>query len=394
MVKQEANESAGSRGGAVSPVTAGSGVGASSCDLVLDLGEIHPSGHGALRLDCQLDTTSDPAVVAAAEVRPGLLHRGAEKLLESRDYRQALMLVDRHDWLQAVTSEVALALAVEELLGLQAPPRAVWLRTVLCEINRASAALMHLAGAATLPPHGADPGRAPGMAGREALLRCLESVSGGRVHVMITRIGGLAHDASDAWLQEVRDAVGVVRSQLPELRDALERTVPPGIAPLSSASAREYGATGPALRACGVGLDLRRDRPYLAYGELRDAVRVITAPEGDARARYRVLLEQVEADLDLIVAITDRIPEGPVDVALPKVVRAPEGSAYAMVESCTGIAGAYVVSVGEPTPWRVRLRTPSYAHAQALGIALPGTRVADLAVAVSSFLLLAGDVDH
>ena len=391
---QPASESAQWSEADGAPATLGVGVGASACDIVLDLGEIHPSGHGALRLDCRIDTSADPARLVDAEVRPGLLHRGAEKLMESRDYRQALMLANRHDWLQAVTSEIAVALAVEELLGLQVPARATWLRTLLCEVNRASAALMHLAGAATLPPHGADPRNAPGMAGREALLRCLESLSGGRVHVMITRIGGLAHDATDAWLHEVRESVGVVRAQLPELRDALERAVPRGVAPLPPAIAIEYGVTGPVLRACGVPLDLRRNRPYLAYADLLDEVRVITAPEGDALARYRVLLEQLEADLDLIEVIAGRIPPGPISVSLPKVVRAPEGAAYSMVESCTGIAGAYVVSVGEATPSRVRLRTPSYAHAQAMALALPGTALPDLAAAVSSFLLVAGDVDH
>lgn len=370
--------------------TVGLGVGAS--DIALDLGDLHPSGHGALRLECRIDTGEDPARIVSAEVRPGLLHRGAEKLMESRDYRQALMLANRHDWLQAVTSEVALALAVEELLGIQVPPRAVWLRTLLCEINRASGALMHLAGAATLPP--ASSSEAPGMRGREALLRCLESISGGRVHVMITRIGGLAYDADEAWLEEVRTAVGVVRAEIPGLRAAVERTIPPGVATLTADIAVQYGTTGPVGRASGSTLDLRRHQPYLAYGELRDHLRVVSASAGDARARYAVLLDQLEADLDLIDVIADRLPAGPIDVALPKVVRAPEGSAYARVETCTGVTGAYVVSVGETTPWRVRLRTPSYAHAQAMGLALPGTALTDLAAAVSSFLLLAGDLDH
>ena len=203
-------------------VSVGVGVGAAMCDVALDLGALHPSGHGALRLQCTIDSASGRVITS--DVRPGLLHRGTEKLLEVRDYRQALVLANRHDWLNAVTSEVALALAVEELLGLEVPPRAIWLRTLLCEINRTAASLLHLAGAATLPPHGMDPREAPGITAREALLCCLESISGGRVHAMITRIGGLAHDVpGDHWRSEVAAAIELTRAQLPALDAAIEQ---------------------------------------------------------------------------------------------------------------------------------------------------------------------------
>ncbi|TEX52204.1 MAG: hypothetical protein B7C55_01545 [Actinomycetales bacterium mxb001] len=366
------------------------GIGMAPADITLDLGDLHPSGHGALRIACRVDD----GVVTAADPQPGLLHRGTEKLLEVRDYRQALMLANRHDWLSAVTSEVALALAVEELLGLESPPRAVWLRTILCEINRVAAALMHAAGAAALPPHGLAPRDVPGMRAREALQRCLESISGGRVHAMITRIGGLAHDAPAGWRGEVEQAVVVVREELPALREAVARTIPAGLAALTQEQAIAYGTSGPVARATGLDMDVRRDTPYLAYGEVAGAIRVVTAETGDARARYDVLLDQVEADLPVILALLEGLPTGPVNVSLPKVVRAPEGSAYGIVESATGRSGAYVVSVGETTPWRVRLRTPSYAHAQAMKVGLPGTRLDDLAGAIGSFMCVAGDTDH
>lgn len=373
-------------------MTVGIGVGAASCDISLDLGALHPTGHGALRL--AIDTASDPARVISADVQPGLLHRGAEKLMEVRDYRQALMLADRHDWLSAMTSEVALALAVEELLGIEVPARAVWLRTLLCEITRASAALLHLAGGATLPPDGVSPVGAPGMASREALQRCLESISGGRVHPMITRIGGLAYDAPEGWFDEVAAAVSLVRSELPAIEDAINRTIPADLAVLTRDDAIAYGTSGPVARASGLDMDARRDRTYLSYGDLQDVLVTCVATDGDARSRYRVLADQLAADLDLIVAILERVPEGPIDVTLPKVVRAPEGTAYGLVESSTGMSGAYVVSVGETTPWRVRLRTPSYAHAQSMHVALPGTPLEHLAAAIGSFMCVAGDTDH
>ncbi|MFM8239413.1 MAG: NADH-quinone oxidoreductase subunit D [Actinomycetota bacterium] len=371
-------------------VMVGVGVGARSCDVALDLGDLHPSGHGALRLACRIDD----GIVTSVDVQPGLLHRGTEKLLEVRDYRQALMLANRHDWLSAVTSEVALALAVESLLGLEPPPRATWLRTILCEVNRAAAALLHAAGAAGLPPLGPTPASVPGMRAREELLRCLESISGGRVHVMITRIGGLANDAPDGWSDQVAAAVGVVHDELPALREAIEHTIPTGLAVVTPDHAVAYGVSGPVARAAGLRLDARVDQPYLAYPAVAPSIATVTAEQGDALSRYRVLLDQLDADLPLILALLDGLPEGPVDVPLPKVVRAPEGTAYSVVESATGRSGAYVVSVGETTPWRVRLRTPSYAHAQAMAVGLPGTPLELLAAAIGSFMCVAGDTDH
>lgn len=211
---------------------------------------------------------------------------------------------------------------------------------------------------------------------------------------MITRIGGLAHDAPNGWVDEVSVAVDSVRAELPALRDAVSRNLPDGLAPLTREQAVAYGTSGPVARAAGLDMDVRRDAPYLAYAEVAPHIRVVTADAGDARSRYDVLLGQVEADLTLVMALLEGVPAGPVSVTLPKVVRAPEGSAYGVVESATGRSGAYVVSVGEPTPWRVRLRTPSYAHAQAMQVALPGTPMAELARAIGSFMCVAGDTDH
>ncbi|MGA1700064.1 MAG: NADH-quinone oxidoreductase subunit D [Candidatus Nanopelagicales bacterium] len=385
------------------------GTGLAPADLTLDLGDLHPSGHGALRIACR--TEGDRVVAATPE--PGLLHRGTEKLLEARDYRQALMLANRHDWLGAAVSEIALAVAIAELLGIEVPPRAVWLRTLLCEISRASAALLLLAGAATLPPRGTPgkpdrggfagpPGKPdrggfagpPGIAAREAWLDCLEGISGGRVHPMIARVGGLAHDAPADWGARISDAIITTQDQMPAIREAIDVTIPEGIAVLSTEEATRWAVGGPVARASGLDEDLRRDAPTLAYAEVADAIAVACSRDGDARARYHVLADQVIADLDVIAALWSRVPGGDIDVRLPKVVRAPEGEAYSCLESAMGPSGAFVVSTGETTPWRVRLRTASYANVQAMGAALPGTRLVDLPAAVGSFLFVAGDLDH
>lgn len=366
------------------------GTGLAPADLTLDLGDLHPSGHGALRIACRIE--GDRVVAATPE--PGLLHRGTEKLLEARDYRQALMLANRHDWLGAAVSEITLAVAIEELLGIEVPPRAVWLRTLLCEMSRASAALLLLAGAATLPPRGMPVARAPGIAAREAWLDCLEGISGGRVHPMIARVGGLAHDAPADWGERISRAIIATRAEIPAIREAINVAIPEGIAVLSTEEAIRWAVGGPVARASGLHEDLRRDAPTLAYAEVSDSIDVAYSHDGDARARYHVLADQIIADLDVIAALWSRVPGGGIDVRLPKVVRAPEGEAYSCLESAMGPSGAFVVSTGETTPWRVRLRTASYANVQAMGAALPGTRLADLPAAVGSFLFVAGDLDH
>ncbi len=371
------------------------GIGAAPADITLDLGELHPSGHGAMRVRCSFTDVDGAVRVATAEPVPGLLHRGTEKLLEVRDYRAGLMLANRHDWLSAVTSEVTMALAVEELLGLTPPPRATWLRTLLCEMNRAMAGLMHLAGAATLPGRGVSARDVPGIAARETWQYALERISGGRIHAMITRIGGVANDAPEGWFDDVRAAVAATSEQLPTLRELAVSVVSgDGVAVLSHDDALAYSVSGPVARASALDLDLRRDSPSLAYAELADVVQVIMRDEGDAAARYAVLADQIAADLDVIEACIDRMPDGEVNVQLPKVVRAPEGTAYAWLEAATGINGVLVVSTGETTPWRVRLRTASYANVQAMSAALPGTALADLPAAIGSFLFIVGDLDH
>lgn len=380
-------------------VTTGAAIG----DLHLDLGEIHPSGHGGFRLQCSF--SDEPIRVTRATPVPGLLHRGTEKLLEVRDYRSGLMLANRHDWLSAVTSEVTMALAAESLLGLQVPPRATWLRTLLCEMNRAMAALSHLMGVAALPGEGISPVQMPGAAAREAWQLALERISGGRLHAMVTRIGGIAADAPDGWAGDVRRAIDITERELPVLMAAVRQTIsavltasryPPDecIAVLSTADATGYGVSGPVARASGLDVDLRRDDPPLAYADLQDALTVITADSGDAAARYEVLGNQLAADLPLIAACLERLPSGEVSVPLPKVVRAPEGTAYAWLESATGITGVFLVSTGETTPWRVRLRTPSYANVQSMTAAMPGTPLGALPVAIGSFMFVVGDLDH
>ncbi len=342
----------------VSIGAAARGLSTSPDDVVLDLGPHHPSTHGALRLRLRLDGE----VIVGCEPEVGFLHRGVEKLFEVRDYRQIIVLANRHDWLSAFANELGVVLAVERMLGIEVPPRAVWLRTLLAELNRV---LHHLMFLGSYP---AELGRAPlsTLHQRERVLAVMEELSGGRMHYMFNRVGGLKEELPEGWLARAAGAVADVRRALPGIEEASlgdpafrERTV--GVGVLDETAARAHGVSGPVARASGLDLDLRRDEPSLAYGALGDVLRVVGRTEGDAYARFSVLVDQVAVSLDLVDACLDRVrtlPPGPVNVRLPKIVKAPEGATYAWTESPGGINGYYLVSRGEKTPWRLKLRTP------------------------------------
>jgi NADH-quinone oxidoreductase subunit D len=351
---------------------AGIGAAAGPSDITLELGAHHPSTHGSLRLRLELDGDR----VVSAEPLVGALHRGAEKLFEVRDYRQILVLANRHDWLAAFNNELGVALAVERLLGMEVPARATWLRMMLAEINRVLSHLMFL---------GWVDRSLLGI--REVLQAVLEEATGGRIHVVYARVGGLREDVPAGWLGRCRTAVAVVRAAVP----SLDLSAFSGLGVLSVAAAQAYGVSGPVARASGLALDLRRDDPYLAYPALD--VPVVLGTAGDAAARFDCLLRQVHVSLDLVDACLDQLPSGPVNVKLPKTVRAPEGSTYCWTEAPSGIAGYYLVSRGATTPWRLAMRTASFNNVSALPAVLPGTRVQDLPAVLASFFFVVGDID-
>jgi len=350
-----------------------------SVDAVLPLGPHHPSNHGVLQLALTLD--GDRIVTAEPDV--GFVHRGAEKLFEVRDYRQLMMLANRHDWLSAFGSELGIALAVERMLGMTVPDRAVWLRTLLAELNRLLSHLMFLGATA-------DPGRWTAFAAREQLQEVMEEATGGRLHYVFNRVGGLAADVPAGWTTRAARALDGVHASLPSLVAALDG-LGEGVAVLDPALAVAHGVTGPPARASGVDMDLRRDEPYLAYAEL--PVRVVTRVTGDAEARFSCVLEQCEASLELAAACLSHLPRGPVALRLPKTVRAPEGATYAWTENALGVQGYYLVSRGDRVPWRLAMRTASFNNVSVLAQLLPGTRLTDLTTALCSMFFVIGDID-
>ena len=336
-------------------------------DLVLDLCDLHPAQHGALQLALELDDD----VITAADARVGLLHRSAEKLFEARDYRQILMLANRHDWLSAFSSELGVALTIEAAMGIVPPERATWSRTLLAEVNRITASLL-LVGAAV-------PEAAPSLAVREELQELQERATGGRVHPMITRIGGLARPLDTPWLDDLARVLARLTAQLPAVRESVITAMQAhaGVAVLTTADALSIGVSGPVARASGVDLDLRRDSALLAYPQLEDILKVPVASAGDIPSRYEILLAQLPVSIDLIAAAgapLRELGEGPVNVPLPKVVRVPGGTSYGEFEGPLGRSGYLLGSIGEKAPWRLKLRTPSFTNVQALARALPSSR--------------------
>ncbi len=380
-------------------MTVGVGAGGlATADMMLNIGPQHPATHGVLRLRIVVDGER----IVTAEPIIGYMHRGAEKLFEVRDYRQILALANRHDWLSAFSNELGVCLGVESMLGMAVPERAVWARTLLAELNRV---LNHLMFLGSYPLElGAITPVFYAFREREDLQAVMEEASGGRMHYMFNRIGGLKEDLPAGWLQRAEATVIAVRRRMRDLESLIVgneilrgRTRGVGILPLATVKA--YGVSGPIARASGLDVDLRRDAPYLAYADLFGPTgpgRVVTRSEGDCLARLEVLLEQTHVALDLAehcIGVLAALPRGPINVKLPKVLKVPEGAIYTATENPLGFNGYYLVSRGDKTPWRLKLRSASFGNVQVLSEMLPGQLIADMVAILGSMFFVVGDVD-
>jgi NADH-quinone oxidoreductase subunit D len=373
----------------------GGGPGMATQDMVLNIGPQHPATHGVLRLKLTLDGER----IVECEPIVGYMHRGVEKLFEVRDYRQIIVLANRHDWLSAFSNELGVVLAVERMLGMEVPVRATWTRTLLAELNRV---LNHLMFMGSYPIElGAITPIFYAFRERETLQQVMEELSGGRMHYMFNRVGGLKEDMPAGWLDRAAAAVAAVRRRLPQIEDLIfgneifkARTR--GVGVLSPALIDQYGVSGPIARASGVDFDLRRDEPYLAYPELSDVLVVASRSPGDAYSRFGLLIDQAFASLDLADACIERLRSleaGPINVRLPKILKAPEGATYAWTENPLGINGYYLVSRGEKTPWRLKLRSASFNNIAVLPEIVTGAVVADLVAILGSMFFVVGDID-
>ena len=361
-------------------------------DMVLNLGPQHPATHGTLRLVVKLDGER----VVTAEPVIGYMHRGYEKLVEVRNYPQITTLVNRIDWLGSFANEVPFVHAAETLMGIEAPPRAVWIRTALTELSRIATFLLFLG------EMGAQLGAITpvfyGFRDREYVLNLIEAVTGGRFHPNFNRIGGLKDDLPAGWIAETRRMMDKVFESCDTFQDLLEgneiflaRTKGIGVIPGDLGAA--YGVSGSNLRASGVDWDLRRDgRPYLAYPELD--FKVWTHPGGDSWSRYWVRLQETREAARIVLQCLDHIPAGPIMAKVPRIIKVPPGEVWVSTENPLGEMGYYVVSKGTTGPFRVKIRSASFSNVSILPWLLRGVYVPDVISILASLYFILGDIDR
>lgn len=349
----------------------------------ISLGPRHPSNAGLITVSAEIDGDT----ISSADVTSGYGHRAAEKLFEVRDYRSMIMLADRHDWLAAFSGELSLTLTVEEAMRLTPTPRATILRTLLAEHARLISHLSFLSYLADGELSTRLWGAVEGL--RESLL----AWTGNRVHPMLNRVGGLAADAPEGWLDGLDPLLDDVARVSADLRGVLSSTDRfTGLGVLDQRACLGYGLSGPVARAAGLELD-RRLSGYLAYDAVYRPVQVREA--GDARSRFAVLIDEVGAGVDMVRmarAIAHQTP-GEVSIKLSRRLKVPEGEHSTDIEAPWGIASCLMVSRGGQTPWRVALRTPSFANLSALGPALVGATEAQIPDVVASLGYTIGDAD-
>ncbi|MCP3912478.1 MAG: NADH-quinone oxidoreductase subunit D [Actinomycetia bacterium] len=360
--------------------------------MTLNLGPQHPATHGTLRLVARLDGEQ----VVAAEPLMGYMHRGYEKLSEVRTFPQVTALINRIDWLGSFANEVPFILAAEQLMGIEAPPRAQWIRTILFEMSRIANITLFLGdmgvqlGAVT-PVFFA-------FRDREYILNQIESATGGRFHPNFDRIGGLKDDLPAGWIQGTKSALAKIRTFCDQMEDLLvgnmifeQRCRGVGVIPADVGLA--YGLSGANIRASGVDWDVRRDNPC---GLVYDQVdwEVWTHPDGDSFARYWVRLQETREACNIVEQLLDNIPSGPILAKVPRIIKVPEGEAYVETENPLGVMGYYVVSKGGLEPYRVKIRSASFSNMSITPWLLKGVYVPDIISILASLYFILGDIDR
>jgi NADH-quinone oxidoreductase subunit D len=360
-------------------------------ELVLNMGPQHPSTHGVLRLILKLDGEK----VLGTECVMGYLHRGIEKVAESRTYVQFNPYVDRLDYVAAVSNGLGYCLTIEKLISVEAPKRAQYLRVILTELNRLASHQVWLG------THALDIGAITPLfyvfREREDILNIFEKFFGARLTTHAFRIGGCARDAYEGFDREVLDYCDKQDKRLEEYEELLtgnriwkDRTV--GVGVISPEACIAIGLTGPPLRGSGVKWDLRKAQPYSSYDDFDFDIPI--GKNGDTYDRYIVRIEEMRQSLRIIRQAVAGLPEGPVMAKVPKILKPPAGDVYHSIEAPKGELGFYVVSDGTTNPYRMRVRPPSFVNLQALEQMVAGQLVADVVAIIGTLDIVLGEVDR
>lgn len=385
--------------------------------MILNMGPQHPSTHGVLRLVVEVD--GETIVRIMPDI--GYLHTGIEKTTEAKFYQQVVPLTDRIDYLCPMTNNLTYCLAVEKLLGLEIPKRAQYIRVMMNEMTRINSHLVWLG------THAMDIGALTVFLycfrEREDILRLFEMVSGQRMMTSYFRIGGVSLDLPLGFLERVKRFADRFPSNVDEYENLLTNNPIwvrrlKGVAYISPEDAIALGTTGPTLRACGIDIDLRRDAPYSGYENFK--FNVPTSTVGDVYARYLVRVQELRESIGIVKQCLEGMPEaGPIKADAPKVIlperekmktqmesliyhfkiitegfTVPAGEVYQAVESPRGEMGYYIVSDGTAKPYRVHMRSPSFANLQALPAMCEGRLIADVVAAIGSIDIVLGDCDR
>jgi NADH-quinone oxidoreductase subunit D len=359
-------------------------------EMLVNMGPQHPSTHGVMRLLVKVRGE----VVTDLDVVLGYLHRGIEKLCENATYTTVLTYVDPMDYMSAMHNEHAPAIAFDKLYGVTPPRRAEYIRALVVELNRVfSHGLMM--GFLALDMGGLTP-ILYSFINRDETVELLSSISGQRMLFNFMRVGGVNWDVSDEfisrlsrWRTTVGKAISDNEAILTENEIFTARTK--GLGVLTAREAISLGVSGPNLRASGVRFDVRKAHPYSIYPELEFEVPIQEA--GDTYARYLQRVAEIKQSLHLIDQIVEKMPHGPVQAQVPGIIRPKPGRAYAAIESPRGLYSVYAISDGGPTPYRFRMRDPSYITLQVMPKLMPGHLLADTMAIMASLDPIMGGVD-
>ena len=363
-----------------------------SMEMLLNMGPQHPSTHGVFRMVLQVDGEK----ILDCEPHIGYLHRGSEKLCEGEQYHQVITLFDRMDYIANFNNEMVYCMAVEKLMGLTVPPRAEFVRVILCELNRIASHLLFMA------TMGLDAGAmTPSMfcfRGRERVQALFEAVSGARMMHNYFRIGGIKEDLPENFGQMVAELLPLLRQDVEESDRLLTfneiflaRLKNVGV--ISSTDALDYGLTGPCLRACGVDYDLRKAQPYSIYDQFEFDIPI--GLDGDCWDRHYVRVQEMYESLKIVEQALEQMPEGSVASSLGRrLIRPPKGEVYVAAENPRGELGVYLVSDGTDRPYRLKVRPPSFCNLSAIRHLLKDTWIADSVVILGSLDIVLGEVDR
>ena len=384
--------------------------------MILNMGPQHPATHGVLRVILELD--GETVVAATPDI--GFLHTGIEKTMESKTYAQVIPLTDRMDYVASLSNNLAYLLAVEKLLDIQAPPKAQFARVLLTELTRIASHLVWVGS------HALDMGAMSmliyAFREREKLMDIFELCSGQRMMTSYFRIGGLAQDLPDGFEAKVREVLDTFPARIDDYENLLtknriwlNRTV--GVGKISAQDAIDLGVSGPILRACGIGWDIRKSNPYSGYDKFE--FDIPTGKKGDVYDRYLVRIEEMRQSLRIVRQALDGLPEGDHVARVPGVVlppkdevlsniealifqfklvvegmSPPKGEVYHSIESPKGELGYYIVSDGSNKPCRVRVRPPCFVNLGALSKMVEGGLIADVVATIGSIDIVLGEIDR